>query len=307
MAPHRPYLASPAATPVAAHADARPTDGAATRGTAAVDGVTLARRHDPGERRPFLLVHGLASSARLWDVVADRLAAAGHEVLAVDLRGHGRSPDPGVGHDTPTAAADLAALLAAEGLVGGRAPVVAGQSWGGNVVVELAARHGGPAAIVLVDGGWIHLAAAYRDVEACWADLAPPRLGDRSLEELAAGLRASRPGWPEASLAALLTCYVERDGRAFPRLDRGAHRSILDSLYAIDPATRFGAVEVPALLLVAGAEAAAPPPAVARAIDGLPEASVSWYPDGDHDLHAEQPDAVAADLLSLAARLEEGR
>ncbi len=305
MPPHRAPAASPASPPAVPTPDLRAVGAPSTRCSVARGDAPLALRRHAGERRPFLLVHGLASAARVWDLVADRLAAAGHEVLAVDLRGHGGSPDPGVGHDTPTAAADLASLLVAEGLVGARAPVVAGQSWGGNVVVELAARHGGPAAIALVDGGWIHLAAAYPDAEACWADLAPPPLGDRSLDEVAAALRVTRAHWPEGALAALLACYGEHDGRAYPRLDRRAHRSILDSLYAIDPATRFAAVEVPALLLVAGAGVATPPPAVARAIDGLAEVAVSWYPDGDHDLHAEQPDAVAADLLALADRLED--
>lgn len=304
MRAHHDRPATPVSAPAAVSSAARPVAEPTTRFAAGHGGVPLALRHHAGERRPFLLVHGLASSAQLWDGVAARLAADGHEVLAVDLRGHGRSADPGVGHDTPTAAADLAALLEAEELIGERAPVVVGQSWGGNVVVELAARHGGPAAVALVDGGWIHLAAAYPDAEACWADLAPPRLGDRSLDELAAALRARHAGWPEASIAGLLACYVERDGLARPRLDRRAHRSILDSLHAIDPATRFGAIEVPALLLVAGADAAAVPPAVGRAIEGLPDVATSWYPGGHHDLHAEQPEAVAGDLTRLAARLE---
>ncbi len=43
---------------------------------------------------PFVLVHGLASNARLWDGVATALVAAGHPVFAVDLRGHGRSSKP---------------------------------------------------------------------------------------------------------------------------------------------------------------------------------------------------------------------
>ncbi|MGW7595799.1 alpha/beta hydrolase, partial [Streptomyces rubiginosohelvolus] len=56
------------------------------------DDVKLHFRHRPGTASlPFLLVHGMASSARLWDEVADHLAAAGHAVYAVDLRGHGDS------------------------------------------------------------------------------------------------------------------------------------------------------------------------------------------------------------------------
>ena len=54
-------------------------------------GPRLALRRADGPRRAYLLVHGLASNARLWDGVARRLAGAGHAVAAVDLRGHGRS------------------------------------------------------------------------------------------------------------------------------------------------------------------------------------------------------------------------
>ena len=59
----------------------------------------LGARYWPGASVsvPALLVHGLASNARVWDGVAALLAAAGREVLAVDLRGHGASaavPDP---------------------------------------------------------------------------------------------------------------------------------------------------------------------------------------------------------------------
>ena len=46
------------------------------------------------ERRPFLLVHGLSSNARTWDGVAAELSAAGHPVVAIDQRGHGRSEKP---------------------------------------------------------------------------------------------------------------------------------------------------------------------------------------------------------------------
>src|SRR5512142_360957 len=53
--------------------------------------------------RPFLLVHGLSSNARLWDQVARVLVAAGHPVCAVDLRSHGESDAPPGGYDTATA------------------------------------------------------------------------------------------------------------------------------------------------------------------------------------------------------------
>ena len=74
------------------------------------------------------------------------LDAAGHEVVAVDQRGHGRSEAPDDGYTTDRCADDLLALTEQLGL-SGRRRVAVGQSWGGNVVVRLAARHG------MVSGG----------------------------------------------------------------------------------------------------------------------------------------------------------
>src|SRR5205814_1709852 len=87
-----------------------------------------------GEGVPFLLVHGLASNARMWDGVASALAGLGHPVAAVDQRGHGRSDKPDSGYDFITVTDDLVAVL--DGL-GFERSVAVGQSWGGNVVVEL--------------------------------------------------------------------------------------------------------------------------------------------------------------------------
>ena len=89
--------------------------------------------------RSFLCVHGLASNARLWDQVAFVLAGLGHDVVAVDLRGHGQSDKPEDGYDTPTVAADVVHLI--ESLALDR-PVVVGQSWGANVAIEVAWSRG---------------------------------------------------------------------------------------------------------------------------------------------------------------------
>ncbi len=153
------------------------------------DEVTLAvRRHD-GDRRPFLLVHGLASNARLWDGVADHLAAAGHAVVAVDQRGHGQSSKPDQGYDFATVVADLVALMHALDL---DRPVVAGQSWGGNVVLELAARHPDRAhAVALVDGGWIHLGDRFAEWAECEALMRPPPLAGTQYSRIAAAIRAA--------------------------------------------------------------------------------------------------------------------
>src|SRR5712692_4230551 len=131
---------------------------------------------------PFVLVHGLASNARLWDGVAEHLHAAGHTAIAIDQRGHGRSDAPEAGYDLDTAIADLLALIGALEL---ERPVLVGQSWGGTVVLELAWRR--PDAvrgIACVDGGVVDLAQSYPVWEDCLAKLTPPALDHLTLAEV---------------------------------------------------------------------------------------------------------------------------
>jgi pimeloyl-ACP methyl ester carboxylesterase len=117
----------------------RPATEPSERRVEVAPGVSLhveQRLGNPGAA-PFVLVHGLASNVRLWDGVAERLHALGHSVFAIDQRGHGRADAPAAGYDLETAVADLLALIGALGL---ERPVLAGQSWGGNVVLELGWR-----------------------------------------------------------------------------------------------------------------------------------------------------------------------
>lgn len=269
-------------------------------------GPRLALRRGRGSARPFLLVHGLASNARLWDGVAHRLVAAGHEVVAVDLRGHGRSEQTDDGHSTDRAADDLAAVCAELGLTGDREPIVAGQSWGGNVVVSFAARHGGVAALALVDGGWIALGQRYATFDECWAELAPPVFDGLSVEALPGQVCRWHPDWPDEAIEGTVANFGEDPGgNAVPHLTRTHHREILRSLWEGDPRKLYPRVTVPVLVV----------PAMAPDIDDdrrrgplealelLPDARASWYAGGDHDLHAQQPERLANDLLELAARV----
>jgi pimeloyl-ACP methyl ester carboxylesterase len=270
-------------------------------------GPRLALRRGGGDddRRPFLLVHGLSSNARLWDGTAARLVAAGHQVVAVDQRGHGRSEQVADGYTTPQCAADLAALCLELGLVGDRAPVVAGQSWGGNVVLHLAAEHGGVAAAAFVDGGFIWLGARFPTFEQCWAELAPPVMGGTSYRDLAERFRGVFAGFPPEGVEAQIANLAEVDGQARPRLTREHHREILRSMWEIDPRPLFGKVDVPSLLAVAvPADGTDPRDGLRIAEEQLPDVVVARYVGAHHDLHAQQPDRMAADLLALAERAE---
>jgi pimeloyl-ACP methyl ester carboxylesterase len=264
-------------------------------------GVRLATRAAEGSRRPFLLVHGLASNARLWDAAATRLAEAGHRVVAVDQRGHGRSDAPVDGYDTDTCAADLAALCEALGLIGERAPIVAGQSWGGNVVLALAAKHRAAAAIALVDGGWLRLRGRFTTFDECWERLAPPDFSGMSMSDLSARIMDRHRDWPPESRTSAFGNLVETsDGGVRSRLSRDHHKSIVRSMWDGDPRDLYPLVDVPVLLMPASGPDDANPE-VASALDSIANVDVRWYAGADHDLHAQQPSRVAADLLEFAS------
>jgi pimeloyl-ACP methyl ester carboxylesterase len=255
----------------------------------------------------FVLVHGLASNLRLWDGVRGELVAGGHRVVAVDLRGHGTSPKPDTGYDVPTVAADVAALISSLGLV---QPVVAGQSWGGHVVLELAASWPSlVGAVALIDGGWTHASASLPWDEAA-ERFAPPRSEGRPLAEIEARIRADEDGWPPGAAEAMLACFeVREDGTVAPRLTFDRHMKVLRGLWEHRPALLYPRVQSPVLLVacddgsrpvdakraaVAEAEAALRPRVPCRTV---------WM-EAHHDVHLQHPDAVAELLAELAASCE---
>lgn len=258
---------------------------------------------DTSDAAPFVLVHGLASNARLWDGVARHLAELGHAVVAVDQRGHGRSAKPDHGFDMATVAHDLELLVAALGF---DRPVIAGQSWGANVVVELA--HRSPASVrgaVAVDGGTIQLRRHFPIWDDCAAQLAPPNLLGMPARRLESAIRSAHPDWPEEGIAGTLAnMEVLADGTIRPWLSRERHMRILRGLWEHEPETLFPEIEVPILFMPAVADddrhargwAADKREAVERAVRSLRRARVSWFHGADHDLHAQHPLRVAQEL-----------
>jgi pimeloyl-ACP methyl ester carboxylesterase len=269
-------------------------------------GVALNVEHRRGrtDLAPFVLVHGLASNLRLWDGVAQGLHARGHTVVAVDQRGHGRSDAPESGYDLDTAVADLLALLQALGL---ERPVLAGQSWGGNVVLELAwCRPDALRGVACVDGGIIELAEWYPTWDACLAALTPPSLDHLTMAELRARLRKANPDFPEGALAAYEHCFRERsDGTIEARLARARHLQILRSLWEHRPSSRYAALTTPALLLLADTgdakRTAAKRQAEAAALAAGGNIRSRWFAPGHHDLHLQFP-ADVTDVLAAAVR-----
>ncbi len=270
------------------------------------DGVALHARRWGGDGVPIVLVHGLASNARLWDGVATSLAASGHPVVAIDQRGHGRSSKPDGDYGMATVTDDLRTLIETLGL---DRPVVAGQSWGGNVVVELAARFPGlTRGVAGVDGGTIELSARFDDWPSCRDALAPPRFAGTPLVDFEAMLRRSHPDWPESGIQGTLgNVEVRADGTVAPWLTFERHLLVLRGLWEHRPSERYPVIADPVLFLTAETPGAAASwthdkrANVEAALAALADGSSAWLV-GDHDLHAQHPERVAAILHDFATR-----
>ncbi len=95
------------------------------------------------EGRPLaVLVHGVTASSRTWWRVSPWFAENGWRAVAVDLRGHGKSPRAAYGLGVEDLAGDLYGTMAA--LLGPeeRVDVLLGHSLGALAALALCREHG---------------------------------------------------------------------------------------------------------------------------------------------------------------------
>lgn len=262
--------------------------------------VVLGARHWPGAPAgvPVLLVHGLASNASVWDGVAARLAAGGRQVLAVDLRGHGTSasvPDPPGSDPTMIAAVDLAWTCAT---LGWTRVVVAAHSWGAHIALQLAADL--PhlvAGLALVDGGWRPYADRFTDLDHAWRTMAPPDLTGWALQDVREALAGAHPDWSPAAVEATLANLEQRPDAALrPWLTMQRHYDRIASMFAHHAHELHQRVRCHTVLLAADDP---PHQSACEAASTLPDAELIAFPGGEHDLHLQFPDQVAAAIARL--------
>jgi pimeloyl-ACP methyl ester carboxylesterase len=101
------------------------------------DGVRLAVRDFGGEGPPALLLHGLAGEAAEWGETASWLRRH-RRVLALEERGHGRSPRAPDDVSIQARVTDVAWVIESLELGG---VLLIGQSLGGHLAIHVAARH----------------------------------------------------------------------------------------------------------------------------------------------------------------------
>jgi pimeloyl-ACP methyl ester carboxylesterase len=110
--------------------------------------IQLAQWGDKG--KPIICIHGITANCRCWDVMASSLSSD-HRVIAMDLRGRGRSESPESGYSIEHHCKDILAILDGMEL---EKVVLMGHSLGAFITVVFGALYPDRVdRIILVDGG----------------------------------------------------------------------------------------------------------------------------------------------------------
>ncbi len=254
-----------------------------------------------GGGQVIILLHGLASTRHIWDLVAP-LLAQDHRVVAMDQRGHGASAKPEQGYDFATISQDLMGLIEGLGL---ERPLIVGHSWGADVALEFAvANPEGPRGLCFVDGGMIQPSARYASLDQAREQMAPPIFSGVTLEAFTQRVQsrlASTPMGTGAEAAVLANLEVLPDNTVRAWLSRDNHLRIIDALWDHHPPELYPQVPCPVLLMPArqlGNSDASERlrrrgNSVAQAGSLLPQGKTVWLEDSIHDVPLQRPELVA--------------
>lgn len=241
---------------------------------------------DRGRGDPLVFVHGLGSDHTRWTPITD-LLVDDFRCVAVDLPGHGASPDEGC--DALSATTALHDLVATLDL---GSPVIVGHSLGSMVALLYGVLYP-PRSVVAVDP--VHLHTPH--LTARLMPLRDRLLGDdfdTAFAEFESGLRTDLV--PEPQRSTLVAGFHPR-----PEVVRSYWRVVLDPDAAAAGQDRLSAalaaLAVPALVCLADA----PTPEDAAILDDMPTATVEVFEGMGHWLHLVDPPRFAQRLRAWIA------
>lgn len=259
-----------------------------------------------GQGRPLVLLHGIMLNAELWSPQLHGLAD-GFRVLAVDLRGHGRSRAGTDGYGMEVLGRDVATILTELDL---HNALVVGHSMGGMATLTFALDHPDLRRERVAGLGLVATAAAQLFPNALVPRMAA--LGGLVVERLDSGrpvpalrftgndlslflCRAAFGKHPSAAAVEQVRASIEATD------DDALHRSAIGILdhHATD---RLGEIDTPAFVVVGRRDILTPATFGRRLAERLPDAELTVLAGAGHQLMQERPDALGGLIRDLAAR-----
>ncbi|SFO99463.1 alpha/beta fold hydrolase [Pseudomonas borbori] len=246
-----------------------------------------------GKGAPVLLVHGLGSSTRDWEYQIPELAAH-YRVVAIDIRGHGRSDKPRERYSIAVFAEDVAALIEHLGL---EKVHLVGISMGGMIGFQLGVER--PElleSLCIVNSGPEVKAKSPRDFLEIVKRWSLSRL--LSLDAIAKGL--GRLLFPKPEQAELRRKIEER----WPLNDKRAYLASLDAIIGWGVRERLTRITCPTLVISADRDYT--PIAQKEAyVKEMPNARLLVIEDSRHATPLDQPQRFNSSLLAFLEEVEQ--
>jgi len=253
-----------------------------------------------GDGQPLLALHGLASSAHWYDIVAPLLRDR-YRIYAPDQRGHGQTTSAPDGYDWKTLSNDMVGLIDHIGL---DQVAVMGHSWGGNVATNLAANAPNRVSrLIMIDGGFLDGRLFPGATWEAFSQRVRPRDVTGNREEFLGRLRDQLGAiWNDDIERIVQTMvYEDEDGQIQDILRPENHAQTIKAMWDEPASMTMPRIECPTLIVPAG-----PTPERAgsefaetrrRMVDaaekGLKNARVHWIPETIHDIGYHKPQELA--------------
>ncbi len=256
-----------------------------------------------GEGPPLLALHGLASSAHWYDLVAPHLRSK-HRVIAPDQRGHGQTSQADTGYDWQSLTSDAVGLLDHLGI--SRASIF-GHSWGATVALNLAARFPDRvSALGLIDGGVSRSNPPSNEPAETW-DQVKARIRPRDVsgtrQEFLQRLQAQLSFcWNDRIERVVQTMvYEDQDGQIQDILRPENHLQVMRAMWEEPTSALYDKVACPTIIIPAGPtperanteRAVAKRAGVEAASRSIRQCQVRWIPETVHDIGYHKPQELA--------------
>ncbi len=269
------------------------------------DGGTI-HAIEKGEGRPVVLIHGITLRSDVWAPQFHQLVDR-YRVIAVDLRGHGRSTAGDRGFGMPRLAEDLATLLEALDL---RGAIVIGHSMGGMTAMQFCGDF--PEVLDARVAGIMLIATRAHQVMPPYVDRAAKAAVAQGRTRLAAGQELPARVGVNTGLARM--AFGDHPSPKAVRIVAEMGRSMvpesmvlsIEGLLEHDAREALRATHTPTMVVVGTRDLLTPVPSGSHLAHLLPNSEFVVLPRAGHQLMQERPEELAALLDGFVARIGTG-